>query len=80
MMSASAFARRAGVAALVLALLGAFGWVLFRTGPLAPIRVTTVQVEEGALAPATRLPARAIEASSAARRSSRSTGSISAST
>lgn len=52
MMSASAFARRAGVAALVLALLGAFGWVLFRTGPLAPIRVTTVQVEEGALAPA----------------------------
>ena len=36
MMSASAFARRAGVAALVLALLGAFGWVLFRTGPLAP--------------------------------------------
>jgi HlyD family secretion protein len=39
--------RRAGVSVLVLALLGAFGWVLARSGPLAPIRVTTVQVEEG---------------------------------
>ena len=42
------FLRRAGVSLLVLALLGAFGWVLARSGPLAPIRVTTVQVEEGA--------------------------------
>jgi AcrR family transcriptional regulator len=42
---------RAGLAGLVLVLLGAFGWVLARTGPLAPIRVTTAQVEEGALAP-----------------------------
>jgi HlyD family secretion protein len=41
------FMRRAGVSLLVLALLGAFGWVLARSGPLAPIRVTTVQVEEG---------------------------------
>jgi HlyD family secretion protein len=41
------FLRRAGVSLLVLALLGAFGWVLARSGPLAPIRVTTVQVEEG---------------------------------
>jgi HlyD family secretion protein len=39
--------RRAGVTVLVLALLGAFGWVLARSGPLAPIRVTTVKVEEG---------------------------------
>lgn len=42
------FMRRAGVSLLVLALLGAFGWVLARSGPLAPIRVTTIQVEEGA--------------------------------
>jgi HlyD family secretion protein len=41
------FLRRAGVSVLVLALLGAFGWVLARSGPLAPIRVTTVKVEEG---------------------------------
>jgi HlyD family secretion protein len=41
------FLRRAGVSLLALALLGAFGWVLARSGPLAPIRVTTVQVEEG---------------------------------
>lgn len=41
------FLRRAGVSVLALALLGAFGWVLARSGPLAPIRVTTVQVEEG---------------------------------
>lgn len=41
------FLRRAGVSVLVLALLGAFGWVLARSGPLAPIRVTTMQVEEG---------------------------------
>jgi len=44
---APVFLRRAGVSVLVLALLGAFGWVLARSGPLAPIRVTTVQVEEG---------------------------------
>lgn len=41
------FLRRAGVSVLGLALIGAFGWVLARSGPLAPIRVTTVQVEEG---------------------------------
>jgi HlyD family secretion protein len=41
------FLRRAGVSLLALALLGAFGWVLARSGPLAPIRVTTVKVEEG---------------------------------
>jgi HlyD family secretion protein len=41
------FLRRAGVSVLALALLGAFGWVLARSGPLAPIRVTTVKVEEG---------------------------------
>lgn len=41
------FLRRAGVSLLALALLGAFGWVLARSGPLAPIRVTTIQVEEG---------------------------------
>ena len=130
MKPAAVLLRRAGLAGLVLVLLGAFGWVLARTGPLAPIRVTTAQVEEGALAPelfgigsvearrsyligptvagrvlrvlvdvgdtvtagqllaemdpvdlderTAALPARAIEASSAARRSSRSTGSISA--
>ena len=51
MKPAAVLLRRAGLAGLVLVLLGAFGWVLARTGPLAPIRVTTAQVEEGALAP-----------------------------
>ena len=51
MKPAAVLLRRAGLAGLVLVLLGAFGWVLARTGPLAPIRVTTAQGEEGALAP-----------------------------
>ena len=50
-LAASRF-RRVGLSVLLLGLLGAFGWVVARTGPLAPIRVTTVAVEEGVLAPA----------------------------
>ena len=44
--------RRAGLAALGIALLGAFGFVVARTGPFAPTRVTVVQVEEASVAPA----------------------------
>lgn len=44
--------RRAGLSLLALALLSAFVWMIARSGPLAPIRVTTVTVGAGALAPA----------------------------
>lgn len=44
--------RRAGLSLLGLALLSGFVWMLARSGPLAPIRVTAVMVGEGALAPA----------------------------
>ena len=38
---------RLGLIVLLLALLFGFGIVVLRSGPLAPIRVTTVQVAEG---------------------------------
>lgn len=43
--------RRAGLALLGIVLLGAFGFVVARTGPFAPTRVTVVKVEEGSVAP-----------------------------
>lgn len=44
--------RRTGLVLLGVVLLGAFVWVVARTGPLAPIRVTIATVEEGTIAPA----------------------------
>lgn len=44
--------RRAGLAALAATLLVAFAFVVLRSGPLAPIRVTVAPVEEGAVTPA----------------------------
>lgn len=44
--------RRAGLVLLGIVLLGAFGFVVARTGPFAPTRVTVVKVEEGSVAPA----------------------------
>lgn len=44
--------RRVAVGAVVLALLGALAWVALRTGPLAPVKVTVLQVKEGSLRPA----------------------------
>lgn len=44
--------RRFGLLFLALLLLAAFAFVLLRSGPLAPIRVTVVAVEEGTVTPA----------------------------
>lgn len=45
--------RRAWLLVMVLLpLLLVFAWVAFRSGPLAPVRVTAVTVEERAIAPA----------------------------
>ena len=38
--------------AVLVPLLLVFAWVAFRSGPLAPVRVTAVTVEERAIAPA----------------------------
>ncbi len=46
------FVRRLGLAALALAVLGAIAFVAFRSGPLAPTRVTVTTVQEGQLNPA----------------------------
>lgn len=46
------FSRRSGLALLGVVLLGAFGVVVARTGPFAPVRVTVVKVEKGSVAPA----------------------------
>lgn len=46
------FSRRNGLALLGLVLIAAFAWVIARSGPLAPTRVTAVTVEEGTIAPA----------------------------
>jgi HlyD family secretion protein len=43
--------RRAGLVLLGIVLLGAFIFVVARTGPFAPTRVTVVKVEEGSVAP-----------------------------
>ena len=44
--------RRAGLATLALAVVGAVGFVLLRAGPLAPLQVTVITVQEGRLHPA----------------------------
>lgn len=51
-MSFKPIARRVGLLATGMALLVAFGFVVLRSGPLAPIQVTVVQVEEGVVSPA----------------------------
>lgn len=49
--SRSWIARRAGLILLGLVLLAGFAVTVLRSGPLAPIRVTVVTVEEGAVSP-----------------------------
>lgn len=46
------FSRRAGLILIGLVLLVGFAFVVLRSGPLAPIRVTVAAVEEGTLTPA----------------------------
>ena len=48
----SRLSSRFGLILLGLVVLTAFAFVVLRSGPLAPIRVTVVQVEEGSVAPA----------------------------
>lgn len=52
MKAGSLFSRKAGLGLFAALLVAGFGWVVARSGPLAPIRVTTLQVEAGALSPA----------------------------
>ena len=52
MKAGSLFTRKAGLGLFAAILVAGFGWVVARSGPLAPIRVTTLQVEQGALSPA----------------------------
>jgi HlyD family secretion protein len=47
----SLLSKRLGLGVLGLVLLGAFALVVARSGPLAPVRVTVVQVTEGQVAP-----------------------------
>jgi HlyD family secretion protein len=47
----SLLSRRAGLVLLGIVLLGAFVFVVARTGPFAPTRVTVVKVAEGSVAP-----------------------------
>ena len=44
--------RRAGIALALVGLLGALSWVLQRSGPWAPVRVTVARVEVGTVQPA----------------------------
>ena len=46
------FSRRSGLLLLALLLLAAFAFLVLRSGPLAPIRVTVAAAEEGTLTPA----------------------------
>jgi HlyD family secretion protein len=48
----SLFSRKAGLGLLAAVLIVGFGWVVARSGPLSPIRVTSLRVEAGALSPA----------------------------
>lgn len=48
----SVWARRGGLVVLALALLAGLVWVMFRTGPLAPVRVTLVSATVGSFSPA----------------------------
>ena len=43
--------RRLLLGALVLLLMGGFLWVMMRSGPLAPVKVTTTTVQQGSLSP-----------------------------
>lgn len=49
---AAPFSRRAALVALGLALLAAFVFVVVRTGPFAPVRVTVAEVKADSVAPA----------------------------
>ncbi|PKO59002.1 MAG: efflux transporter periplasmic adaptor subunit [Betaproteobacteria bacterium HGW-Betaproteobacteria-18] len=44
--------RRLAIGAVVLVLIGAMAFVLLRTGPLASIKITVTQAQEGSLSPA----------------------------
>ena len=44
--------RRLAIGAVVLGLIGAMAFVMLRSGPLAPIKITVTQVQEGTLSPA----------------------------
>ena len=44
--------RRLAIGAALLVLLGAMAYVMLRTGPLAPIKITVTQPREGSLSPA----------------------------
>ena len=48
----SLLSRRVGLGLLGLLLLGALAFVVMRSGPLAPTRVTVIEVTEGRLTPA----------------------------
>jgi len=48
----SLMSRRVGLGLLGVLLLGALAFVVMRSGPLAPIRVTVIEVTEGRLTPA----------------------------
>lgn len=48
----SLMSRRVGLSLLGVLLLGALGFVVMRSGPLAPTRVTVIEVAEGRLTPA----------------------------
>lgn len=52
MKSSQLFSRKAGLIAFGALLVIGFGFVVARSGPLAPIQVTTVRVEEGNVSPA----------------------------
>lgn len=52
MKSSQFFSRKAGLIAFGALLVIGFGFVVARSGPLAPIQVTTVRVEEGNVSPA----------------------------
>lgn len=45
------FSRKLGLGLFAVLLIVGFGFVLIRSGPLAPIAVTTLRVDEGALSP-----------------------------
>lgn len=46
------FTRKLGLGLFAAILVGGFGWVVARSGPLSPIQVTTLRVEAGSLSPA----------------------------
>ncbi len=52
MKNVKSLGRRLGLVLLAVLLLGAFAFVLLRSGPLAPVRITVVQAREGSVTPA----------------------------